>query len=178
MPWNYIKCENYGSIGACRNRETTEPGIFMLPALRRFFLIISLCSTTAISCKWLVQGQTRGREETEQQLGVLVEGKRHLAMRNTETALALLCLSDFITPGWNFFCFLFYLSGLHSFTSMKMDMVPAAFCRVRGRALFLDFQDLFHSITSCSFCEVRNPCLHGLRVQPSSQGLCRVRSVF
>lgn len=57
MPWNYIKCENYGSFAARRNRETTEPEIFMLPTLLKDFLIIFLHHTIGFSsCKWLVWG--------------------------------------------------------------------------------------------------------------------------
>lgn len=56
MPWNYIKCENYGSFAARRNREMTEPENFMLPTLLKIFLIIFLHHTTGFySCKWLVQ---------------------------------------------------------------------------------------------------------------------------
>lgn len=56
MPWNYIKCENYGSFAAHRNRETTEPEIFMLPNLLKVFLIISLRHTTGFSfCNRLPQ---------------------------------------------------------------------------------------------------------------------------
>lgn len=48
---------------------------FYAASLLKIFLIISLCSMTAISCKWLVQGQTQGREEKEEQLGCGWKGK-------------------------------------------------------------------------------------------------------
>lgn len=51
-------CENYGSFAARRNRETTEPEIFMLPTFLRVFLIISSCHIRVLSfCPWLFQGR-------------------------------------------------------------------------------------------------------------------------
>lgn len=148
MLWNYIKCENYGSFAACRNRETTEPGIFMLPAFWRFFKLFLYAARQPSLVNDLFRGKLGERDKQEQDFGADGWEKTpyHEVHRDSP---GLPSHSDLVSVDLSgpFFLLIFQVCVSlikWRWTWSKQSSAGCA-CMFRNMLFFLDFQDLFHS---------------------------------
>lgn len=178
MPWNYIKCENYGSFAACRNRETTEPGIFMLPAFWRFFKLFLYAPRQPSLVNDLFRGKPEVRRGGWSGL-VGVERRGRLAMRYKVRALDFLSLSDLVTPDSNSFFFLIFFQVCTFLISHEGCGPSRALQGVHMSTNMLWVSKSFSIQVSPAVIFVTlKPCFYGVHVQQPFRGLHKVRSVF
>ena len=160
-------------FAACRNRETTEPGVFMLPAFWRFLKLFLYTSWQPS----LAHAFFRGSEEKED-LGCGWAGE------DAGRTLGLLSRLASVTTGFNFSLFkkkkMFEVHTLLLRWRWIWSRASQGVCMsAHERVLSLDLGDVFHAgLTSCYFCEVKTPAFMAFWFDRSSQGLCGVRAVF
>ena len=159
-------------FAACRNRETTEPGLFMLPAFWRFLKLFLYASWQPSLVHAFFRGQRRKRKIWGAGGLEKMQGGPWVS---SPTWPQSLLASTFLFKKKMFEVHTLLLRWRWIWSRALQGVCVS----VHERVLSLDSEDVFHAcLTSCYFCEVKTPAFMAFGFDRSSQGLCGVRAVF